>query len=126
MPSLYIKLIVAALIVSAVLGSLYAYGNKRENEGREAVRKEWAVSLIESAEAGRKAVQSALDKVKGEQEAEEKTRKEKERAEREAQQKNLAELHKLNLDLERRYLKAVTEDASCAAWSREIVRCPVQ
>lgn len=119
-----IYLIAAAAI--ALIGLCWWAHSAIKESGREEVRAAWAADTIKRAEESRKLVDDVKRAAAEDEKKKEQARKEREQQERELQQKALAELHKVNLDLERRYLKALTEDASCAAWSKEIVRCPVQ
>jgi light-regulated signal transduction histidine kinase (bacteriophytochrome) len=124
------KLIIIGIAVLALIGSVTAwvigYGSDKYDEGVKKTEAAWALSVIESAEKGRKAVQAALDQAKREQDEKDKERIRLEKAERDRQQKELETAHKLNSDLERRYRKALIEDQSCAAWSKQLVSCPLQ
>lgn len=116
---------IAAAVIAIGLLCWRAHSAIKES-GREEIRAAWAIDTIERAEESRKLVDEVKSRAAEDEKRKEKARKDREQQERELQQKALEELHKLNSDLERRYLKAVIEDASCAAWSKEIVKCPVQ
>lgn len=116
--------IYAAIAIAIGLFCWWAHSAIKES-GREEIRAAWAVDTIKRAEESRKLVDEVKRSAAEDEKRKEDARKQREQEERELQQKALAELHKLNSDLERRYLKAVLEDASCAAWTKETVKCPM-
>ena len=126
MSRLYIEIIAAIALAGAGTGIMLWYNHHERQIGAEQCLAKQKEQAYKDAKQGQDAVKNAL--ANAERAAAEDASKRKHDADE--QLKNASKvaesLHAKNLDLQRRYEKALIQDKSCAAWSQQPVACPLE
>ena len=125
MPALLLRYLPHLLIGLAVIAGVAWFSHSRYTAGYDAAAAEFQAQLLKSAEDGRKAVNDAVAQAEEEQRKQREEQQRREQAARDQHEMVISEAHRKQEEWRSKYQRALATDASCQAWSREQVRCPL-
>lgn len=118
------------LVGAILLIAVYAWHRSAVNEayklGVGDTEDRWEAQSLKEVDEARAAVEVARADAEKEKAIANMERGKREEQERAYQVAREEERNALIHDLESRYRKALVEDASCAAWSKQLVACPLR